>query len=140
MTDSDYFARDLLDELDNGAVPSEIMVRSNARARAVGFVYEDDAAVIRQLESEVREVIEAFQSGSVDELEDEGSDVERVVLEMIRLRGGDHERGQRENVRKYLERLLYVEERLAERGLGWEDVRWPDDVEPIWDEAKEARR
>ena len=59
---------------------------------------------------------------------------------MIRLRGGDHERAQRENLRKYLGRLLFVEEILEKRGLAWADVRWPDDIEPLWKQAKAALR
>ncbi|HEY8108505.1 MAG TPA: hypothetical protein VIF43_00630 [Patescibacteria group bacterium] len=135
---SDYFARELLASLDADD-PNAVMLHSNAQARAAGFRYQDDEEVIGQLRSETAELIEAFRGGSVQAIEDEGIDVVRVVLEMIRLRGGDYRRAQRENIRKYLRRLAFVEQELEDRGLAWKDVKWPDDIKPIWKRAKAAK-
>jgi uncharacterized protein YabN with tetrapyrrole methylase and pyrophosphatase domain len=60
------------------------------------------------------------------------------LVELARRRNRKLSVQTRENVRKFLRRLQFVEQTLKRRGQTWADVKWPDDIKPIWAEAKKA--
>lgn len=132
-----FFTDRLLAKLDD--TPGlEALEEALRESRKVGFNYVDDQEALEHFRSEVAEFEEAFGESDLDHLTDEAADVQFLLVELVRRRGGSLNAQTRENVRKYLRRLQFVEQTLRKRGLTWADVKWPDDIKPIWAEAKKA--
>lgn len=134
---SKFFASRLLAELD-GKPALEALEESILESRKVGFDYVDDEEALEHFRSEIREFEEAFASDDGAHAADEAGDIQLLLVELVRRRQGSLAEQTRETARKFLRRLEFVEKRIEEQGKTWADVQWPDDIKPLWAEAKEA--
>lgn len=134
---NEFFTARLLAELD-GKPSLEALEEALRESRKVGFDYVDDQEAFDHFRSEADELEEAFFNESPENAVGEAADIQFLLAELVRRRGGSFSDATRENTRKFLKRLNFVEEDLKSRGLTWADVKWPDDVQPIWIRAKAA--
>jgi uncharacterized protein YabN with tetrapyrrole methylase and pyrophosphatase domain len=134
---SDFFTDKLLAKLDD--TPGlEALEETLTESRKRGFDYVDDTEALEHFDSEIAEFKEAFAEDDDDHTVDEAADVQFLLVELARRRNRKLSVQTRENVRKFLRRLQFVEQTLKRRGQTWADVKWPDDIKPIWAEAKKA--
>ncbi len=133
----DFFTDRLLAKLDD--TPAlEGLEEALLESRKVGFDYVDDDEALEHYRSELAEFDEAFAGDDEDHAADEAADIQFLLTELVRRRNRSLSAQTRENTRKFLRRLQFVERTLAKRGQTWADVKWPDDIKPIWKEAKKA--
>ncbi len=133
----DFFTDRLLAKLDE--TPAlEALEEAILESRKVGFDYVDDKEALEHFRSEIAEFEEAFAKEGPDRANSEAADIQVLLVELVRRRKGSLSRATRQSARKFLSRLNFVEKTLRERGQTWKDVKWPDDIKPIWNKAKEA--
>lgn len=132
-----FFASKLLAKLDD--TPGlEALEEAILESRKVGFDYVDDNEALEHFRSEIEEFEEAFAEDDDAHTADEAGDIQLLLVELVRRRSGSLSAQTRESARKFLKRLQFVEQTLQSRGQTWADVKWPDDIKPIWKEAKKA--
>lgn len=134
---NDFFTTALLAKLDD--TPGlEALEEAIRESRKVGFDYVDDAEALEHFRSEIEEFEEAFAKDDDAHTADEAGDIQLLLVELVRRRNGSLSTQSRETARKFLKRLQFVERELEKRGQTWSDVKWPDDIKPIWKQAKKA--
>lgn len=136
-TSSEFFAAELLAHLDEKPAleaAQEVLLAS----RAVGFDYANDDDAVEHFESEAEEIANAFKHESKEASVAESGDMIIILAELIRRRDSDIVTTTREGVRKFLTRLVRVEELMAADGKTWSTVgNWKEDVLPnYWNKAK----
>ena len=132
-----FFASKLLAKLDD--TPGlEALEEAILESRKVGFDYVDDAEALGHFRSEIVEFEEAFSEDDDAHTADEAGDIQLLLVELVRRRNGSLSAQTRESARKFLLWLDFVENVLKEEHKTWADVKWPDDIKPIWKEAKKA--
>ncbi len=132
-----FFTDRLLEKLDE--TPGlEALEEAILESRRVGFDYVDDEEALEHFLSEIDEFEEAFGEDDDAHTADEAGDIQLLLVELVRRRRGSLSQQTRETARKFLKRLQFVEQTLQRRGQAWSDVKWPDDIKPIWKEAKKA--
>ena len=133
----EFFTERLLAELDDKPA-LEALEEALRESRRVGFDYVDDAEAAAHYRSEAEEVAEAFLNETPARAISEAGDLQLLLAEIVRRSNGSLVKATHDSARKFLTRLNFVEQTLQERGQTWADVQWPDDIKPIWDEAKAA--
>lgn len=134
---TDFFAKRLLGELDSKPA-LEALEESILESRKVGFDYVDDKEALEHFRSEIEEFEEAFASNDNAHATDEAGDIQLLLVELVRRRRGSLVTQTRETTRKFLKRLEFVEQKIESQGKTWANVQWPDDIKPLWAEAKKA--
>ena len=132
-----FFTERLLAELESKPA-LEALEEALRESRKVGFDYVDDEEAAAHFESEAEEVAQAFLHESRTNAISEAGDLQLLLAEIVRRSDGSLVEATRASAKKFLERLNFVEKTLEKRGQTWTDVKWPDDIKPIWDEAKKA--
>lgn len=136
----DFFAAKLLAELDDKPA-MEGAWEALLASREAGFDYADDSEAVAHFDSEAKEISEAFRKESDERALSELGDLDIIKMELARRRGGNPVELTREGTRKFLTRLAFVEERMKEDGLTWNDIEggWKDNnLEKYWKESKEV--
>jgi len=105
------------------------------RAAGVGFDWSGAEAVLDKVSEEVDETRQALAAGDPSRLREELGDLLFAAAQAARFCGVDPEQALRAANQKFQRRFRYIEERLAERGLGPRDVGI-DELEDLWLEAK----
>lgn len=105
------------------------------RAARVGFDWPDAGHVIAKIAEEAQELVEARDTLTHDEIEEEMGDLLFVMANLSRHLDIDPEAALRRTNAKFIRRFTAVEERLAARG------KRPDqsdlaEMDALWDEVK----
>lgn len=134
---NEFFTDQLLEKLDQ--TPAlEALEEAIIESRKVGFDYVDDEEALKHFRSEIDEFEEAFAEDDDVHTADEAGDIQLLLVELVRRRRGSLSEQTRETARKFLKRLQFVEREIESQGKTWADVKWPDDIKPIWSKAKKA--
>lgn len=107
----------------------------SSRAARAGFDWENAEQVIEKLHEELRELAEARERGSQDQLEDELGDLLFVVVNLARFVRVDPEQALRRTNAKFRARFGHVERRLAAQGKSVNGTPI-EELEALWQEAK----
>ena len=110
--------------------------RVQEKAAATGFDFPTAEEAWAKVEEEAREVHEAPDA---DALEDEVGDLLFAIVNYARLRGVVPENALRRTVGKFSRRFRHVEAELAARGRAPARATL-EEMDALWDEAKEAER
>lgn len=123
----------LLDDVPIGLPGLTRAVKLQKRAARVGFDWTDASDVISKVAEEARELTEARDTKSHNEIEDEFGDLLFVIANLSRHLNVDPEAALRRTNEKFRRRFYYIEQalgdKIAEASL--------EQMESLWREAKE---
>ncbi len=123
--------------LPKGLPPLLRAYRINSKAARLGFTWETDEEVERQLESEWREWRETLSGNDLEAQEEEFGDYLFTLVELGRRKGYKANSALAGANRKFLERFEIMEDLARERGLDMGEMEM-EGLNALWDEAKKA--
>jgi tetrapyrrole methylase family protein/MazG family protein len=109
--------------------------RITDRAAAVGFDWEDTAAVLKKVEEEIAEFRAALETKNQTALNEEAGDLLFTLVNLCRFAGVDAEAALRASLGKFTRRFAYIEQALAGRGKTPVESTLAE-MDGLWDEAK----
>lgn len=128
--------------LDGVAVGLPALLRAmklQKRAARVGFDWPSTDQVIDKIIEELRELVEARDTLTQDEVEEEMGDLLFVVANLARHLNVDPEAALRRTNAKFIRRFNAVEDALIAKGSSPEQSNL-DEMDALWDAAKLAER
>lgn len=108
-----------------------------AKAAKVGFDWEDIVPVWEKVQEELSELKEAADGGDKNSIEDELGDVLFAVINLARFLGVEGEIALNRTNHKFIQRFSYIEERVKEKGIKWEELTLME-LDEWWNQAKRA--
>jgi tetrapyrrole methylase family protein/MazG family protein len=112
--------------------------RLQDRAAKAGFDWNRTCDVLKKLDEELHEFKTALEVKNQDEIEDEMGDIFFVLVNLCRFVGVNPEDALRKTIGKFIFRFRYIEKKAADRGIKLSDMKL-DEMDRLWDEAKEKR-
>ena len=109
--------------------------RITARASAVGFDWENTAAVLKKVEEELSEFRAALETENQTAMKEEAGDLLFTLVNLCRFTGVDAEASLRASLGKFTKRFAYIEQALAERGKTPAESTLAE-MDKLWDETK----
>ena len=106
-----------------------------SKAKKVGFDWPEIGGALDALESEIKELKEAMQSGIYDEIENEMGDVLFSCVNVARFLDVDSELALTRSNEKFITRFLEVERLAAERGINMKE-KTIEELDELWNQAK----
>ena len=109
----------------------------SSRAAGAGFDWENAEQVLDKLHEELRELAEARENASHEEIEGEVGDLLFVLVNLARFVKVDPEQALRKSNAKFRRRFGHVEKSLQGRGKSLAESN-VQEMEEIWQEAKRS--
>ena len=128
--------------LDGVAVGLPALLRAyklQKRAARVGFDWPETAQVLAKITEEAGELVEARETMTHDEVEDELGDLLFVIANLARHLGVEPEAALRRTNAKFIRRFEAVEARLAERGRTPQESDLAE-MDALWDTIKAGEK
>jgi len=110
---------------------------SDAASR-YGFDWRETDDVLSKLKEEMDELAQARQAGDTRKIEEEMGDILFTLVNLSRFIHVDAETALSGTIDKFLRRFAYIAGSLAARGRTL-DAASPDEMDALWNEAKEKR-
>ncbi|UWQ00425.1 nucleoside triphosphate pyrophosphohydrolase [Aliiroseovarius crassostreae] len=126
--------------LDGVAIGLPALLRAaklQKRAARVGFDWPETTQVLDKLQEEARELVEAKNRLTQDEIREEMGDLLFVIANLARHLDVEPEEALRKANAKFERRFSYIEQRLAEQGRQPEDSSL-DEMDALWNEIRAA--
>lgn len=105
------------------------------KAKKVGFDFENVYLAIDKLKEEIQEVIDVYNIKNMDKIKDEVGDLLFSCVNISRLLGIDEELALNSTIDKFVKRFSYIENRLRDKGLNFQDVDI-NEKNRLWEESK----
>ena len=105
------------------------------RAAKTGFDWEHVEDVIDKIKEEIDEVIEAHEQGDAKAIEHEVGDLLFACVNLARHLNVVPESALRKGNHRFEQRFKYIEDKLAQAGIQFEDASL-DDMDTLWNQAK----
>jgi len=105
-----------------------------ARARKVGFDWDDVAGVVAKIREELVEVEAEMKGGSRERLEAELGDLLFSVVNLVRFYDLEAEFALHRMIDRWIARFGRMEEKLKVKGLSLKDASF-EEMDRLWDEA-----
>ena len=106
-----------------------------SKAKKAGFDWEEIGGALDALESEIRELKEAMQSGSHDDIDGELGDVLFSCVNVSRFLKVDPELALTRSNEKFITRFLEVERLANEKGINMKE-KTIEELDELWNQAK----
>jgi XTP/dITP diphosphohydrolase len=124
-------------------VPSSLPALLKARrvqekVRRVGFDWEDPADALDKVFEEIGELKEAIQENRGKDVEEEFGDVLFSLVNISRYLDIDAEEALRSTTRKFMRRFRYIEDAVLARGDRPIQEYSLEELDSLWDEAKDG--
>ena len=132
-------AHGVLDDVAIGLPALTRAVKLQKRAARVGFDWPETAQVTDKITEEARELVEARETASQAEIEEEFGDLLFVVANLARHLKVDPESALRAANQKFTRRFRSIEAALAANGKRPEDSTL-EEMDALWDAAKATER
>lgn len=110
-------------------------VKLQKRAARVGFDWPETTQVLDKIQEEARELVEAQDTLSQDEIRDEMGDLLFVMANLARHLNVEPEEALRKANAKFERRFSYVEQRLADKGRKPENATL-EEMDGYWNEIR----
>ncbi|WP_424943347.1 nucleoside triphosphate pyrophosphohydrolase [Aliiroseovarius crassostreae] len=110
-------------------------VKLQKRAARVGFDWPETTQVLDKIQEEARELVEAKDTLSQDEIRDEMGDLLFVIANLARHLDVEPEEALRKANAKFERRFSYIEQRLAEQDRKPEDASL-EEMDGYWNEIR----
>jgi uncharacterized protein YabN with tetrapyrrole methylase and pyrophosphatase domain len=136
-TDNDYFVEKLQHELNNGNL-LETAYKTQLLSAKVGFDFDSIEEAYQKCKEEFKEIDEAFKYRDKDKEHfiEEIGDGFFALINLARFAGISPTQLLYNTTKKYLKRVEYIENKLKQNGLNWQDSN-KKELDKLWDEAKE---
>ena len=128
----------VLDGIPIGLPTLMAAYKLQAKAAKVGFDWDDIGPVWDKIAEELDELKEAAalpEAERAQQTEDELGDVLFAVVNLARFMGIDPETALNRTNNKFRRRFNYIEAKLKEQGIAWENTILAD-LDVLWEEAK----
>lgn len=128
----------VLDGIPSGLPTLMAAYKLQAKAAKVGFDWDDIGPVWDKIAEELDELKEAAalpEAKRAQKTEDELGDVLFAVVNLARFMGIDPETALNRTNNKFRWRFNYIEAKLKEQGIAWENTVLAD-LDVLWEEAK----
>ncbi|MDD4355782.1 MAG: nucleoside triphosphate pyrophosphohydrolase [Smithellaceae bacterium] len=109
-----------------------------AAAARQGFDWQNTDDVLKKLQEELAELAAAREKGDVKFIEEETGDILFTLVNLCRFLSVDAENALTGTIDKFLRRFAYIHQRLSANGKSVDDATL-DEMDKLWDEAKEKR-
>lgn len=126
-----------LSSVPTGLPPLTKAYRVHAKAASVGFTWDEEEDVERQVEAEWLELLDAKASGTEAEKEHELGDMMFTLVELGRRMGVKAASAVDGAANRFRARFEAMEELASERGLDFKELSL-DDKDDLWNEVKAA--
>ena len=138
IKDKEKADSDLIDRLKD--IPSVLpaLVRAakvQKKAGTVGFDFEKLSDALDKIVEETEELKMAFEMSRQSQIEDEIGDLLFSVVNVARLLKVEPESALEKTVNKFIARIEFMENSLAEQGMKLEDLSL-EDMDLLWESAK----
>lgn len=126
------------------AIPKELPALMKAqklqkRAADVGFDWPDLSGAVEKLHEELKELLEACDTGCRRKIEEETGDLFFALVNMARFLGVEAEVALQSTVDKFIRRFKYIEEQVQLRGGDYSAFSL-EELDHWWEEAKKQER
>ncbi|ADR19833.1 nucleoside triphosphate pyrophosphohydrolase [Calditerrivibrio nitroreducens] len=127
--------RSILDEIPNGLPSIQKALKLQERARKVGFDWDSADDCLQKVNEEFKEFIDAVSSNNKDEISHELGDLFFALINFSRFIKINPDESLRKTNERFLKRFNYIEKKLHENHLTFDDVTL-DELDKYWCEAK----
>jgi len=127
--------RSILDEIPNGLPSIQKALKLQERARKVGFDWDSADDCLQKVNEEFKEFIDAVSSNNKDEISHELGDLFFALINFSRFIKINPDESLRKTNERFLKRFNYIEKKLHENHLTFDDVIL-DELDKYWCEAK----
>ncbi|MGF1655812.1 MAG: nucleoside triphosphate pyrophosphohydrolase [Verrucomicrobiales bacterium] len=125
----------VMDGIPPGLPAASEAQKLQKRATRLGMDWSSNGAVLDQMQSELRELVEAGQSGDVDQVEAEVGDVLFTAVNLARRYGVSAELSLRAATKRFSSRIRHVELLAKEQGVQLPDAS-EETLNDLWQQAK----
>ncbi len=138
--ENDYFVEELLKELETKENVLAKAYQAQVLSAKVGFDFDSIDNVFDKVKEEFNEIEEAFNQRDKDREHfiEEIGDGFFALINLARFTGVTPTELVYTTTKKYLGRMAYIEDKLKEEGVSWQDKSLQE-LERLWDEAKERK-
>lgn len=127
--------KNILEGMSKGLPSLVFACKIQEKTARVGFDWKTVDPLWDKLQEEWNEVREAMSENDADHLEEECGDVLFATVNVLRHLGVEPETALRRTNQKFCTRFQYLEERLRQDGIRWEDADL-ELLDTYWEEAK----
>ncbi|MCA1926903.1 MAG: nucleoside triphosphate pyrophosphohydrolase [Calditerrivibrio sp.] len=127
--------RSILEEIPESLPSIQKAIKLQERVRTVGFDWQTMEDCMGKVIEEFEEFKNAVAAGNYDEIKHEMGDLLFAVVNFSRFIKVNPDEALRKTNHRFISRFSYIEKRLADKGLTFDDVT-TEDLNILWDEAK----
>ncbi|MCX8083851.1 MAG: nucleoside triphosphate pyrophosphohydrolase [Calditerrivibrio sp.] len=127
--------RSILDEIPKGLPSIQKALKLQDRARKVGFDWDSADDCMNKVIEEFEEFKSAVSIKSKEDMEHEMGDLLFAIINFSRFLNINPDEALRKTNYRFLKRFSYIEKKLAENNLKFEDVTI-ETLDKFWEEAK----
>ena len=129
---------DLIDEMKGitKGLPATLRAHKvQQKAKKIGFDFENVDEAIEKLKEEIKEVIDVYNMGNMDKIEEEVGDLLFSSVNVARLLKVDEEISLNKTVDKFIKRLSYIQQCAKENNKTLEELSL-DEMNRLWECSK----
>lgn len=105
------------------------------KAKKVGFDFEDVNSAIDKLKEEIQEVLDVYNTKNMDKIKNEVGDLLFSCVNVARFLNVDEELALNATIDKFVKRFTYIENKIKDKGLTFEDCNLKE-MDELWEESK----
>ncbi len=129
---------DFIDELNGIAKGLPATLRAHKvqkKAREIGFDFKNINQAVDKLKEEINEVLDVYNMGKMDKIEDEVGDLLFSGVNIARLLKVDEELALNKTTDKFIKRMIYISKAAKEQGKKLEELNL-DEMNKLWETSK----
>ncbi len=109
------------------------------KAKKIGFDFENVNEAVEKLKEEIKEVLDVYNMGNMDKIEEEVGDLLFSSVNVARLLKIDEEISLNKTVDKFIKRLSYIQQCARENNKVLEELTL-DEMNKLWERSKNENK